>query len=63
MALGEQCCFYADHSGIIKENLNLGKETNENMRERDKSNKMPTKANIKVCLTGPLGLRGKQMSQ
>lgn len=33
MALGEECCFYAKKSGVIKESLTLVKQ----LQEREKS--------------------------
>lgn len=44
MALGETCCFYAKHSGVIKETLTKVKE-NLFTREEEKKNEVPTAMN------------------
>jgi hypothetical protein len=56
MVLSKECSFYANHSGLIRKK----KAYIYSKNQRKRANKMPTKAGIKVCLTGPPDIRAKR---
>lgn len=62
-ALGEECCFYVDHSGVVKNTMKkLEQRLNQRKKERDAAqgwfegwyNKSPWLATLLSTIIGPL---------